>query len=128
MIRRPPRSTRTDTRFPSTTLCRAPVASCIAAIKNDLEDPALAVPVGVAARVRGLEFFEQDAHDIGKLALLGLREMIEAGSHCFDLRKGCDRMASAIRSHANYSHGQTTNVTRTGRHRATLPQPQDKPP
>src|SRR3546814_5079345 len=61
-----------------------PVAACIAAIKNDLEDPALAVPVGVAARVRGLEFFEQDAHDIGKLALLGLREMIEAGSHCLD--------------------------------------------
>src|SRR3546814_8367839 len=27
MIRRPPRSTRTDTRFPYTTLCRSPVKS-----------------------------------------------------------------------------------------------------
>src|SRR5690606_14686830 len=58
-----------------------PVAARIAPIEDDLEDAPLAVPVGIAARVRGLEFLEQDAHDLGKLALLGWREMIKAGLH-----------------------------------------------
>src|SRR3546814_18596749 len=40
MIRRPPRSTRTDTLFPYTTLCRSGIAALAAAIKAKLNpDP-----------------------------------------------------------------------------------------
>src|SRR3546814_10410700 len=39
MIRRPPRSTRTDTRFPITTLYRSPANSPVCARSNDKRQP-----------------------------------------------------------------------------------------
>src|SRR3546814_13371722 len=39
MIRRPPRSTRTDTRFPYTTLFRSPYHDTAAAVAHWLETP-----------------------------------------------------------------------------------------
>src|SRR3546814_20873897 len=47
MIRRPPRSTRTDTRFPYTTLCRA---SKITAMIEDPETARKLTPTGLFAR------------------------------------------------------------------------------
>src|SRR3546814_12334005 len=51
MIRRPPRSTRTDTLFPYTTLCRSLHAAaelCVGARRHDHADRLLDQPPGVA--------------------------------------------------------------------------------
>src|SRR3546814_2537132 len=46
MIRRPPRSTRTDTLFPYTTLFRSKVARAMSADVADFDDLELACPAG----------------------------------------------------------------------------------
>src|SRR3546814_4555987 len=51
MIRRPPRSTRTDTLFPYTTLCRSlhdAAELCVGARRHDHADRLLDQPPGVA--------------------------------------------------------------------------------
>src|SRR5690606_27844304 len=50
-------------------------------VQHDLEDPARLLPFEGAHRMGGLELLDQHAHDMAQLALLGLRKMIEAGTH-----------------------------------------------
>ena len=58
-----------------------PAAARIGAVKDDLEDAALLLPVLGRKRARLLEFLEQDLHHALELALLGRRKMIEVGAH-----------------------------------------------
>jgi hypothetical protein len=58
-----------------------PSAARIAAVENDLEDAPLLLPVRGRNGGRVAEFLEQDLDDTLKLALLGWRQMIEAGPH-----------------------------------------------
>src|SRR3546814_10885805 len=53
MIRRPPRSTRTDTLFPYTTLFRSKghAFDCIAVSRKSLTDVALSFPIGFKRKI-----------------------------------------------------------------------------
>src|SRR3546814_12447745 len=82
MIRRPPRSTRTDTRFPYTTLFRSPLPSGpIGAASYDLcrlcrehtelfDDPVGRVVGGAIALVGGVTEPPGNPHEIANLSLL----------------------------------------------------------
>src|SRR3546814_14240271 len=84
MIRRPPRSTRSDTLFPYTTLFRSPpadgrlrrgFAKLIAEMLEALDDQAIATMVkgAAATRLRGL--------DVSPLIGSALEQMIDAKRH-----------------------------------------------
>src|SRR3546814_7066227 len=47
MIRRPPRSTRTDTLFPDTTLFRSPLVACAVVLPKCLQVVVVCSPLGV---------------------------------------------------------------------------------
>src|SRR3546814_6859895 len=98
MIRRPPRSTRTDTLFPYTTLFRShedivitlvlvrrqrridPITPRKATEQHDLQDSrALSAPGRILGRLP--ELVEQYLDDALKLALFGGRKMIDIGAH-----------------------------------------------
>src|SRR3546814_15781643 len=71
MIRRPPRSTRTDTLFPYTTLFRSPIgnkdySSVIAALPDDVD--AIYVALGGADAVNFLTQYEQAGGDLPLIA------------------------------------------------------------
>src|SRR3546814_3676269 len=54
MIRRPPRSTRTDTLFPYTTLFRSDDYELLFALPAAVKPPVRAIPIGRFAKGRGL--------------------------------------------------------------------------
>jgi len=58
-----------------------PAAPGVAAIKDQLLDPALLLPLVRGQRQRILEFFEDDLLHALKLALLVGRKVIEIGTH-----------------------------------------------
>src|SRR3546814_2347435 len=72
MIRRPPRSTRTDTLFPYTTLFRSEVPKVVV---EEATEPA-GHPSDVAHDLNAAEAFDREAHelfDLGHVADIGLR-------------------------------------------------------
>src|SRR3546814_4242709 len=73
MIRRPPRSTRTDTLFPYTTLFRSEVPKVVV---EEATEPA-GHPSDVAHDLNAAEAFDREAHelfDLGHVADIGLLE------------------------------------------------------
>src|SRR3546814_18071643 len=77
MIRRPPRSTRTDTLFPYTTLFRSDLgASALAqpALGDEIVDPALALGVAgipvLHGRILDLGILERDQFDHCRMELV----------------------------------------------------------
>src|SRR3546814_5968536 len=66
MIRRPPRSTRTDTLFPYTTLFRSPLARRLRARLID-PDPAPRLAVGGRAAARGARRSEEHTSELQSL-------------------------------------------------------------
>src|SRR3546814_10417709 len=58
-----------------------PSAARIAAIENDLLDPALLLPLVRGERQRIFELLEDDLHDALDFASFLCRKMIEAGAH-----------------------------------------------
>src|SRR3546814_5196529 len=71
MLRRPPRSTRTDTLFPYTTLCRS---------KRDARDARLARILGVAHRVGGAHGCAHGLTDVAS------REQVRSEEHTSELQ------------------------------------------
>src|SRR3546814_10309541 len=89
MIRRPPRSTRTDTLFPYTTLFRSPQAArdALAAVKLADQDPALATLVTL--RIARLDLALDKPAD----ALAGLRPVTADFGGSVDEARGDALMA-----------------------------------
>src|SRR3546814_1738875 len=67
MIRRPPRSTRTDTLFPYTTLFRSPPDSGVAGVADAPKLLAHRLPVGVTDGVRLLQRSEEHTSELQSL-------------------------------------------------------------
>src|SRR3546814_17405976 len=95
MIRRPPRSTRTDTLFPYTTLFRSEVPKVVV---EEATEPA-GHPSDVAHDLNAAEAFDREAHelfDLGHVADIGLLEggpLTEVAGHLLaqvsvDIRDG----------------------------------------
>src|SRR3546814_19989784 len=89
MIRRPPRSTRTDTLFPYTTLFRSPFSCKRRTASIAAQGCDLGVDLGVH---RGVELAER-ALDLGLIA--GLEHILARHGGAADLLPCCEHRASA---------------------------------
>src|SRR3546814_18170854 len=119
MIRRPPRSTRTDTLFPYTTLFRSMTSPLYLAI----DTPHLDAELTLAQKVRrhvgglklGLEFFcENGHHGVHEMAKLGLP--IFLGLKLHDIPNPVAKAIQALRHIAPNSEesGEGTHGGSTG--------------
>src|SRR3546814_10204028 len=114
MIRRPPRSTRTDTHFPYTTLFRS-----LALAGVDDEEPLLLRLVGQHLLARGLALlrllvgagvdvvFAQLCHDAATSNLPGGRRLNVFSSAAAELERGRHRPRSCARSEEHTSELQS---------------------